>query len=256
MWRWPVVARKRDAWNAAKQKVYAIHAKLIALAASKWADPGLNPTLWEAVQKAKKANVPSENIERAIKRGSGQDKDAAEILSITYEWYAPGWVALLVTTLTDNKNRTASEMRHIFSKYGGNLGEPGSVAYQFEKKGIFMIDTSKYNASELEEMIFETAAEDFFEEDGMMKILTDISDFWVVMKFFEEKNIPLEFAEIDAIPSTLLDITDFDQALKIIKLLDALEEDEDVQKVSANMNIAPELQQEVHEFIEKNSFKT
>jgi len=252
MWRWPVVARKRDAWNAAKQKVYAIHAKLIALAAAKWADPGLNPTLWEAVQKAKKANVPSENIERAIKRGSGQDKDAAEILSITYEWYAPGWVALL----TDNKNRTASEMRHIFSKYGGNLWEPGSVAYQFEKKGMFMIDLSKYDASELEEMIFETAVEDFFEEDGMMKILTDSTDFWEVSKFFEEKNITLEFAEIDAIPSTTIDITDFDQALKITKLFDALDEDEDVQKVSANMNISPELQQEVHEFIEKNSFKT
>gem|GEM_PF-340263 len=147
-------------------------------------------------------------------------------------------------------------MRHIFSKYGGNLGEPGSVAYQFEKKGIFMIDLFKYDAQEIEEMIFETAVEDFFEEDGMMKILTDSTDFGEVAKFFEEKNITLEFAEIDAIPSTMLEITDFEQALKITKLLDALDEDEDVQKVSANMNISPELQQEVHEFIEKNSFKT
>jgi len=256
MWRGPVVARKRDAGNAAKQKIYSIHAKLISMAAKSWADPNLNPTLWDAVEKAKKANVPSENIARAIKRGSGQDKDAAEILSITYEGYAPGGVALLVTTLTDNKNRTASEMRHIFSKYGGNLGEPGSVAYQFEKKGIFMIDLGIHDALTLEELMFETEVEDFFQEDGMMKVLTESTDFWVVMKFFQEKNIVLEFAEIDFIPSTTIDITDFDQALKITKLLDALHDDEDVQKVSANMNIAPELQKKVHDFIEENTFKT
>ena len=129
MWRGPVVQARKNAVNAAKGKVFSLHAKLIALAAQKWWNPDDNPTLAAAIIKAKKEGVPSDNIERSIKKGTGEDTSAEQIVEIVYEWYAPGGVAIMVSTLTDNKNRTVANIRHIFNKYGGNMWESGVVSW-------------------------------------------------------------------------------------------------------------------------------
>jgi transcriptional/translational regulatory protein YebC/TACO1 len=162
----------------------------------------------------------------------------------------------MVTTLTDNKNRTASNIRHIFTKYGGNMGESGSVGFIFEKKGLLFLSLDKYDAAQLEEMVFETDVEDFVIEDGVFKITTSLEDFNTVQKFFKAKNMELEFADIDYIPTTESVVDEFDKALKLTKMLEAFGEDEDVQKVTVNMIIDEKLQQEVDEFIEKNTFRT
>lgn len=256
MWRWPVIAAKKSQSNAAKQKVFTIHAKLISLAAQKWGDPDKNPSLYDAIEKARKDNVPNDNIERAIKKGTGEDKTWVQIDTIVYEWYGAWWVAVIVTTLTDNKNRTAPNIRHIFSKYGGNLWEPGSVSFIFEKKWILIVDLEDYSKDELEEKIFETAVEDFFIEDGMFKIITSLEDFVEVKKYFQEQNINFQFADIDYISSNIVEIEDFDKALKLTKMIQSFEEDEDVEKISVNMHISETLQKEVEEFIERNTFKT
>lgn len=256
MWRGPVIAAKKSQSNAAKQKVFTIHAKLISIAAAKWWDPDKNPSLYDAIEKARKDNVPNDNIARAIKKWTGEDKTWVQIDQIVYEWYGPGWVAVIVTTLTDNKNRTAPNIRHIFSKYWWNLWEPWSVSFVFEKKGILAISLENYSKEQLEELIFETAGEDFFEEEGMFKIITSLEDFSQVKKFFDEKNIILEFADVDYIPSNIVEVDDFDKALKLTKMIEAFSEDEDVEKISMNMSISLKLQKEVDDFIEKNTFRT
>lgn len=256
MWRWPVIAAKKSQSNAAKQKVFTIHAKLISLAAQKWGDPDKNPSLYDAIEKARKDNVPNDNIERAIKKGTGEDKTWVQIDTIVYEWYGAWGVAVIVTTLTDNKNRTAPNIRHIFSKYGGNLWEPGSVSFVFEKKWILVIDLENYSKETLEEKVFETSAEDFFIEDGMFKIITSLEDFVEVKKYFQSQNIDFQFADIDYIPSNIVEVDDFDKALKLTKMIQSFEEDEDVEKISVNMHISETLQKEVAEFIEKNTFRT
>lgn len=256
MWRGPVIAAKKSQSNAAKQKIFTIHAKLIAIAAGKWWDPDKNPSLADAIEKARKDNVPNDNIERAIKKWTWEDKQASQIDTIVYEWYWPWWVAIIVTTLTDNKNRTAPNIRHIFSKYGWNMWEPGSVSFIFEKKWLLAINLENRTKDSIEEMVFETQAEDFFEEDWMFKIITSLEDFNEVKKFFIWKWVDFEFAWVDYIPSNIVEVEDFDKVLKLTKMLEAFGEDEDVEKVSVNMNISPELQKEVEEFIEKNTFRT
>jgi len=140
MWRGPVVQARKNAVNAVKWKVFSMHAKLIAIAAQKWGNPDDNPSLASLISKAKKEWVPNDTIERAIKKWTGEDKDAAQITEIIYEWYAPGWIALLISTLTDNKNRTVSNVRSIFSKYGWNMWESGAVSWMFHSKWVLFIE--------------------------------------------------------------------------------------------------------------------
>lgn len=256
MWRWPVVAKKKEVSNAAKQKVFTIHAKLISIAAWKWWDPMLNPSLHDAIEKAKKDNLPNDNIERAIKKWTWEDKDSNKIEQIVYEWYWTWWVAFMVSTLTDNKNRTASNIRHIFTRYAWSMGESGSVSYMFERDWIIIIDLDKYKKDLLEEIVFETQAKDFFEENWMFKVITSLEDFLDTKKIFESKNINFEFADIDFIPTNTVDVTDFDKALKLTKMIEDFNNDDDVEKISSNLNIDEKLQKEVDDFIEKNTFRT
>lgn len=256
MWRGPVVQARKNAVNSVKGKVFSLHAKLIAMAAQKWGNPDDNPTLAGLIYKAKKDSVPNDTIERAIKKWTGEDKQAAQISEIIYEGYAPGWVALLVSTLTDNKNRTVSNVRSIFSKCGGNMGESWAVSWMFHKKWVIFIDPNEYSFEKIEELVYETAAEDIQQEPGYIKIIVSLEDFSDVEKFFEEKNIHLLESKVDFIPDNELEITDFDQALKFTKLVEAFDADEDVSLVSSNEIIPPELQQQVDEFIEKNTFRT
>ncbi len=256
MWRGPVVAKKRDAVNKIKWKVFSIHAKLIAVAAQWWGDPDSNPWLALAINKAKKDWVPNENIDRAIKKWTGEDKSAAQIVEIVYEWYAPGWVAVMVSVLTDNKNRTVANIKHIFSKYSWNMWESWAVSWMFHRKWVIFIDPTKYDYERIEELVFETNAEDIISEDSYIKITTSIEDYQDVEKFFWEKEIELLESKLDYVPDNEVEITDFDKALKIKKMIESFQEDEDVSLVSTNETIGEELDKEVDDFIEKNTFKS
>ena len=256
MWRGPVVQARKDAVNKMKWKIFSIHAKLISIAAAKWGNPDDNPSLAAAIYKAKKDWVPANTIEKAIKKGTGEDKDAAAITEIIYEGYAPGGVSVMVQTLTDNKNRTVANIRHIFSKYGGNMWESGSVSWMFHRKWVIFINPEKYSADEIEELVYETNAEDFIAQDGYIKIITSVEDFHEVEKFFEDKNIAILESKLDFVPDNDVEITEFDKALKFTKMIEAFNDDEDVAQVSTNEIITPELQKEVDDFIEKNTFRT
>ena len=256
MWRGPVVQSRKEAANKLKWKIFSIHAKLISIAASKWWNPDENPALANAIYKAKKDWVPAANIEKAIRKWTWEDKDAAQIQEIIYEGYAPGWVSVMVQTLTDNKNRTVSEVRHIFSKYWWNLWENGSVSWMFHRKWVIFIDPKKYDKEKIEELVFETDVEDYEETENYLKIITSVENFNKVEKFFEDNGIEFIEAKIDFIPDNYVEITDFDKALKFTKMMEAFDDNDDVAWVSTNEIISPELQKEVNDFIEKNTFRT
>lgn len=256
MGRGPVVQARKEAVNSVKGKVFALHAKLIAIAAQKWGNPDDNASLFTAIAKAKKEWVPNDNIERAIKKGTWEDKSGEQILEIVYEWYGPGGVAMMVSTITDNKNRTVSSIRHIFGKYGGNLWESGVVSWMFHKKGVLFIDSENHSYDSIEELALETAVEDIMMEAWFIKIITSLDDFHEVEKFFEGKKISIYEAKVDYIPENETEITEFEKALKFTKMLEAFDADEDINFVSSNEIISEELQKEVDAFIEKNTFRT
>ena len=256
MWRGPVVAKRKEAVNAIKWKIFSLHAKLIAIAAQLWGDPDSNPALALAISKAKKEWVPNDNIDRAIKKWTGEDKSSSQISEITYEWYAPGWVALMVSTITDNKNRTVSNIKHIFSKYGWNMWETWAVSWMFHRKWVIFIDPNKYDYNKIEELVFETPSEDIIKENDYIKIITSIDDYNTVDKFLSDNNIDFIESKLDYIPDNEVEINDFDKALKFKKMIEAFDNDEDVSVVSSNEIISNELEKEVDDFIEKNTFKS
>jgi len=256
MWRGPVIARKKEVSNALKQKIFSMHSKLISIAARNWWDPDKNPALSDAIDKAKKDNVPNDNIIRAIKKWTWEDKSWSNIEQIIYEWYGPGWVAIIVSTLTDNKNRTVSNIRHIFTKYWWNMWEPWSVSFIFEKKWVIEISLENESIESLEELVYETNASDFKVENWVFIIYTEIEDFMSVLSFFKEKNKEIKYSGINYIANTKVKLDDFDKVLKMTKMLESFSEDEDVEDVYYNMEVSDTLQQEVLDFIEKNKFKT
>lgn len=256
MWRGPVVEKRRTAVNAIKWKTFSIHAKLISVAAQWWGDPDGNPSLFSAIYKAKKEWVPNENIERAIKKWTWEDKTTAQIVEIIYEWYAPGWVAVMVSVLTDNKNRTVANIKHIFSKYSWNMWETWAVSWMFHRKWVIFIDSTKYNYETIEELVFETNAEDIIAENNYIKIITSIKYYQDIENFFNEKWIEILESKLDFIAEIEIKITEFDKALKIKKMIEAFEDDEDVSTISTNEIISEKLEKEVDDFIEKNTFKS
>lgn len=256
MWRGPVVQARKDAVNSVKWKIFSLHAKLIAIAATKGWDLDQNPSLAAAVYTARKAWVPNDNIDRAIKKWTGEDKSWEQIQEIVYEWYWPGWVAVIVSTLTDNKNRTVSNIRHIFTKFGWNMWENGAVSWMFHRKWVIFIDPKKYDFNKIEELVYETNAEDIINENSYIKIIVSVEDLHDVEKFFEDKKIEIMEAKLDFIPDNDVEITEFEKALKFTKMIEAFDEDEDVNIVSSNEIISETLQKEVEEFSEKNKFRT
>ncbi len=255
MWRGPVVQARKNAVNAIKWKIFSLHAKLITIAAQKWGDPEKNPTLFAVIHKAKKDGVPNENIDRAIKKWTWDDKSAAQIVEIVYEWYASGWTAVMVSVLTDNKNRTVANIRHIFTKYSWNMGEIWAVSWMFHRKWVIFIDPSKHSFDKLEELIYDTKAENIISEDTYIEVITSVEDLHEVEKYLEEKGIEIMESKFDFVADSYVEITEFDKALKFIKMIEAFNEDEDVNTVSTNEKISPELEQQVHDFIEKNTFR-
>lgn len=254
--KWHNIKHRKAAQDAKKWKTYSLHAKLISLAAQSSWDPEKNPNLANAIATAKADWVPNENIDRAIKKWTWEDKSWITIQEIIYEWYSAGWVALMVKVLTDNKNRTASSIRHIFSKYSWNMWEAWSVSWMFDQRWIIIIDPSKYDYDKIEEIVFETNALDISKENEEIKIITSKDDLYDIVSLLKEKWIELDFFWVDFIAENDIEVTDFDNALKIKKMLEEFEEDEDVESVSSNEIISDELDKEVEGFIEKNRFRT
>lgn len=254
--KWHNIKHRKAAQDAKKGKVYSLHSKLISLAAQKGADPDKNASLFAAIAKAKADGVPNDNIDRAVKKWGGDMSGENQLQEIVYEGYGPGGVAIIVHTITDNKNRTASNMRHIFTKYGGDMGQTGSVSWIFKRKGVIIVDAEKYNYDTVESLVFETSAEDIELDGTTVSITTSPEDLLDITSTLQEKDIRPEMSELEYIAENDIEITDFEKVLKLTKMLEAFDEDEDVESVSSNEEISEELQTEVDEFIEKNTFRT
>ena len=234
--KWSTIKHKKGAADAKRGQLFTKLSKAIIVAAKEGGpDPAANLSLQNAVEKAKSYSMPKDTIERAIARGSGADADAAAFETIVYEGYGPSGVAVLVEALTDNRNRTGSEVRHTFSKHGGNLGEPGSVAYLFDKRGLIVVDAARYAEDDLLPAI-EAGALDVSVDDDVFEILTEPADLTAVRAALEDAGVELESAELSQHPKTRVPI-DEDVATKLMRLIDALEDNDDVDDVHANFDV-------------------
>ena len=206
-------------------------------------DPVGNPALDLAIRKAKEASMPKDNIERAIAKGTGEGGDAEAIEAVLYEGYGPGGVAILVEALTDNRNRTSAEIKHAFSKSNGSLGEPGSVAYLFDKKGTIVIDSGSYSEDDLMVAV-EAGAEDISTDDDVFEVITEPADFGAVRAALEEAGIEIQSAEMAYRASSVVPLEE-DAAGKLMRLIDALEELDDVSAVHANFDVSADVLERV-----------
>lgn len=243
--KWSTIKRKKGAADAKRGALFGKLSKAITVAAREGGgDPEMNPALALAVQKAKDGNMPNDNIQRAIDKGTGSGADAAAIERITYEGYAPGGVAVLVDVLTDNRNRAASDVRYVFSKNGGKLGTTGSVAYLFERKGIILVPKDGADEDALMEAALEAGAEDVEEQENDYRVVTTPEDFTAVREALDGAGLAYENAEITMEPQNSIDL-DAATARQTLRLIDALEENDDVQEVYANFDISDEVMAEV-----------
>lgn len=234
--KWSTIKRKKGAIDAKRGKLFTKLIKEISIAAREGGgDPAANPRLRLAVQNAKGANMPKDNIERAIKKGTGAD--AAEYIETSYEGYAPHGVAVFVECMTDNLNRTVSSVRSIFNRYGGSLGTKGSLEFIFDRKGVFTTPIPNgYDDEAFTLEMIDAGAEDVEADEDYYEITCVMEDFGSIQKKLEEMDIDPENAELRRIPKTMVDLDD-DAFLKVMKLIDALEDDDDVQKVYHNINV-------------------
>ncbi|MFW6311618.1 MAG: YebC/PmpR family DNA-binding transcriptional regulator, partial [Nanoarchaeota archaeon] len=219
------------------------HAKIITIVARDGGgDPEMNPALKTAIENAKAENMPNNNIERAIKKGTGEDKDAAQLMELSFEGYGPNGVAILVKTVTDNRNRTVASVRTAFNKHGGNMGENGSVSWMFHQKGrIVIAKPADDKKDEIELLLIDSGAEDIQEDGNNLEIICDSKDFSNVKKALEDKGIEIIEAKVELIPENTVEITDESAAKQVLRLVEALEDDVDVSSVSANFDIDEEI---------------
>jgi YebC/PmpR family DNA-binding regulatory protein len=235
--KWSTIKRKKGAVDAKKGKIFTKLIKEITLAARLGGgDAEANSRLRQAISAAKDENMPRDNIDRAIKKGIGGIEGASSYEEVTYEGYGPGGVAVLVETMTDNKNRTVAEIRHIFSKHGGNLGENGCVSWMFEKKGNILFDKKNVNEDELMELALESGAEDVREEENEFEVITDPASFENVKRKIDSKGLKYIEARIGMIPQNSIKL-DANKAEQMLKLMERLEDNDDVQNVYANFDI-------------------
>jgi YebC/PmpR family DNA-binding regulatory protein len=243
--KWSSIKHKKGAADAKRGKLFSKLSRAIIVAAKEGGpDPSGNLALQNAVEKARSYSMPKDNIERAIARGSGQDSDAEAFETIVYEGYAPGGVALIVEALTDNRNRTAADVRHLFAKNDGNLGEAGSVAWLFERRGVVVVDGSA-DEDELTLVAAEGGADDVRRDGSSWEITAPPEDLSAVRETVEAAGFSIESAELALLPKTTIEIDDESQARKILRLIDALEENDDVQEVYANFDIPERVLEEV-----------
>lgn len=237
--KWSTIKHKKGAADAKRGKMFSKLIKEISIAARMGGgDADGNPRLRTAVNAARTANMPKENIDRAIKRGTGEI-EGVTYEEVTYEGYGPGGVAVLVEVLTDNRNRTVAEVRHIFDKYSGNLGESGCVAWMFDKKGVVVVLAEGLTEDEVMELALDAGAQDVKSEGRAFEITAEPADFEAVRKAVEDKGWKVEFAEISMIPQNTVKL-EGKRAEQMLKMMDALDDNDDMQKVFANFDISEE----------------
>ena len=236
--KWSSIKHKKGAADAKRGKLFSKLSRAIIVAAKEGGpDPGGNLALQNAIEKARDASMPKDNIERAIARGAGAGADGAAFEHITYEGYGPGGVAILVEALTDNRNRTAAEVRHIFGKNDGNLGESGSVAWLFERRGVVLVDADSVDEDELMLAAAEAGADDVVEEGSSYRVTCASEDLEAVRSALELAGVAIESSQPTMLPKTTVPIDDDAAARKLLRLMDALEDNDDVQDVYANFDI-------------------
>lgn len=234
--KWATIRRKKGALDAKRGKVFTAIIKEIQVAARYGGgDEESNPRLRSAINAAKAANMPNENIKKAIQRGTG-DLPGISYEEITYEGYGPGGVAILVECLTDNKQRTVAEVRHLFSRYNGSLAESGAVSWMFHDKGVLTFNMSDYNEDTLMEHVIESGADDMTLDDSEYQVTCSSKAFQSVQDYFDEKQIKYESAELAKVPQSTIKVEGKD-AKTLMKLMEALEDSDDVQKLWANFDI-------------------
>jgi len=237
--KWATIKRKKAATDQARGKLFSKYIKEITIAARQGADPNANPRLRTAINAAKAVNMPANNIERAIRRGAGLEP-GVHYEETQYEGYGPGGVALLIEVATDNRNRTTGEIRHIFTKHGAALGEAGSVAYLFKPRGVILVDRGAAAEDTVIEVALEAGADDVGTEGDTYEVLTPPAQLESVKEALAARGVPVQSAELTRLATLQVPVGEKD-AESVLKLVDALEEQDDVQKVHANFNIPDEL---------------
>jgi YebC/PmpR family DNA-binding regulatory protein len=241
--KWATIKRKKAANDARRSNQYAKLLRAVEVAAREGGsgDVAANMTLASAVEKAKAFSVPTDNIDRAIKRGTGEDSSGARYEEITYEGYAPGGIALFVEALTDNRNRTAQEVRHAFTRNGGNLGETGSTAWMFTRKGVVVVEKRVAPDEErLLELALEGGAEDLRDSESSWDIISEPASFHDVREALEAAGVAIDSAEISMVPQSTIPV-DGSEAKHVLNMIEALEDLDDVQNVYANFDIPEEV---------------
>lgn len=237
--KWHNIRIRKGKQDALRGKLFTKLAREITIASRDGGGiPESNPRLRLAVQKAKEASMPADNIKRAIQKGTGEIADV-QYEEVLYEGYGPGGVAIIVQCMTDNKNRTVSEIRHLLSKYGGNMADAGSVSWQFQRQGTILIPQDGASEEQVMEIALEAGAEDVKTEDGAYEVITGPDAFYSVRQSIEDAGLAMESAELGLAPTNLVQVSG-DTAEKLLRLLDMLEEHDDVQSVSANFDMPDE----------------
>ena len=239
--KWSTIKRKKGAADAKRGQVFTRLMREITVAAKTGGgDPDGNARLRSAVDAARAQNMPKDNIERAIAKGAG-DMDGVSYEEITYEGYGPGGVGFIIEVMTDNKNRAAAEVRHILSKRGGALAKSGAVSFQFESKGLFLIEKSAADEDKLMEVALEAGAEDVVDEGELWEVHSTPSDFSALNQALQNAGIPVQEASVSKLPTVTVPVADAAEARKVLNLMEALDECDDVQQVYANFDIDDEL---------------
>ena len=267
--KWHSIKHKKGAEDAKRGKIFTKHAKLIAIAARGGGDPAMNPTLRVAIENARAENMPYDNIERAIKKGTGESKDSVQMEEIFYEGFGPGGVALYIEALTDNKNRTFGNLKVVMAKHGGNLGAAGSVGYLFKKRGLILVPSDGQNKEEASERrghagtvspgshgsqnersgamelielaAIDAGAEDVQASEEIVEVYTDPGDLMKVKAALEAAKITVKSASLMFVPQTTVAVNDMEAAKKLLDLINLIEEDEDVSTVYSNFEMSDEM---------------
>ncbi len=243
--KWSTIKRKKGALDAKRSKMFTKVIKEITVAVKEGgSDEVANPRLRLAIANAKGINMPKDNVQRAINKAA--DKDSANFMEVTYEGYAPHGIGVFVECTTDNLQRTVSNVRSYFNKYGGSLGKNGSLSFVFDRKGVFIFPQNDIDLDELELDLIDAGAEDIEVDDGMITVTTAMEDFGNMVKKLEELNIETESAKLERIPNNL-ETLDVESAQKVLKLIDVIEDDDDVQNVYHNLEMTEELMSALEE---------
>lgn len=240
--KWANIQHRKGRQDAKRGKVFTKAAKEIIIAAKNGGDPSGNPRLRAAIAAAKAVNLPKDKIEAAIRKGTGEDA-GGDFTEGFYEGYGPGGIAIMVEVATDNKNRTVADVRHLFTKHGGTMGENGSVAWMFDRKGVITVDKAAFDEEAMMEKALEAGADDVIDDDDVWTIQTAMADFNTVREALEAANVTLQSAQLAMVPQNLVAV-DAETGAKVLRLMDALDDNDDVQNVYVNADFPDDMPEE------------